>query len=58
MFSASVDCDMSATISQEVYNEFYLNHYMDKKCFNILYKASDTMDIENLDDEVYTQLVD
>ncbi|KAI9574278.1 hypothetical protein HD554DRAFT_2010549, partial [Boletus coccyginus] len=52
MFGACVNRELSAAISQEVYNEFYLNHYMDKEYFNIFYKALDTMDNENLDDKV------
>ncbi|KAI9573719.1 hypothetical protein HD554DRAFT_2013079 [Boletus coccyginus] len=45
VFGVSVDHMVTAAMSQEVYNEFYLNYYMDKESFNTLYEPIDTDDM-------------
>ncbi|KAF9234842.1 hypothetical protein BU15DRAFT_52103, partial [Melanogaster broomeanus] len=44
IFGASVDRTVTAATSQEVYDEFFLNYYTDKECFNALYEPMDVED--------------
>ena len=50
VFRASIDHTVTAATCQEVYDEFYLNQYMDKETFNTLYEPIDT---NGPDDELY-----
>ncbi|KAG9310744.1 hypothetical protein JVU11DRAFT_9350 [Chiua virens] len=45
IFGASIDRTVTTATSQEVYDKFYLNHYMDKESFDSLYESVDTDDL-------------